>query len=118
MSIQDYLNKQREALQLKWLTVIGADGLTICSSGIDEQFELAALLPDWMDTSHDLAKAAKLENGMGLICLVPKSGGYLLLMRDFQARGERVFLLVATPKIPAKAVQVVRNICDEVAQAL
>jgi len=116
--LQDYLNEQKEIFQFKWVTVIGSDGLTICSSGIDEQFELAALLPNWMDTSHNLAKAAHLENGMGLICLVPKSGGYLLLMRDFKVRDERMFILVATPKIPARAAHVVKSICDEVAKSL
>lgn len=118
MSLQDYLNEQCESLGVKWLTVIGADGLTICSSGIDEQFELAALLPDWMDTSHKLAKAAKLENGMGLMCLVPKSGGYLLLMRDFEVRGERMFILVATPKIPAKAADTIKGMCNQVESLL
>ena len=118
MLLQDYLNAQRESLQFKWLTVVNAEGLTVCDSGIEEQFELAALLPDWMDTSHQLAKAAKLENGMGLICLVPKSGGYLLLMQDFLVQGERMFVLVATPKIPAKAATVVKNICDEVLKSL
>jgi len=118
MALQDYLSEQCDSLGLKWLMVIGADGLTVCSSGIDEQFELAALLPDWMDTSHNLAKAAHLENGMGLICLVPKSGGYLLLMKDFEVRGERMFILLATPKIPAKAVRVVKEICSHVASAL
>ncbi|PCI45497.1 MAG: hypothetical protein COB41_01355 [Proteobacteria bacterium] len=118
MLLQEYLNKQRETFDFKWLTVVNAEGLTVCDSGIDEQFELAALLPDWMDTSHQLAKAAKLENGMGLICLVPKSGGYLLLMRDFEVHGERIFLLIATPKIPAKAASVVKAICNAVEKSL
>ncbi len=118
MLLQEYLNTQRESFQFKWLTVVNAEGLTVCDSGIEEQFELAALLPDWMDTSHQLAKAAKLENGMGLICLVPKSGGYLLLMRDFLVRDERMFVLVATPKIPAKAAAVVKKICNDVVKSL
>lgn len=118
MLLQDYLSEQRETFHFKWITVVNTEGLTVCDSGIYEQFELAALLPNWMDTSHQLAKAAKLESGMGLICLVPKSGGYLLLMRDFEVRGERMFLLIATPKIPAKAAGVVKTICDEITNLL
>lgn len=110
MSIQQYLDQKCVELNLKWLTVVSGEGLTMCSSGIDEQFELAALLPEWMDTGRKLAASAQMEHGMGLACLVPRSGDFLLLVRDFSLHNERMFLLIATPKIPPKAAKVMAEI--------
>ncbi len=110
LTIQQYLDQQCAELNLKWLTVVSGEGLTMCGSGIDEQFELAALLPDWMDTGHKLAHSAQMEHGMGLACLVPRSGDFLLLVRDFTINDERMFLLIATPKIPPKAAKVMAEI--------
>jgi len=112
MNIQQYLNQQCTKHNLKWLVVVNAEGLTVCGSGVEEQFELAAMLPGWLDTSHSIAKAAKLEKGMGLICLVPRSGSFLLLTRDFEVKGERLFLLMAAPKIPQSAVKTLEGICQ------
>ncbi|MDX8383967.1 MAG: hypothetical protein R8M45_07790 [Ghiorsea sp.] len=118
MVIQDCLDNYCTELNLRWLTVVNSEGLTVCSSGIDERFELAALLPEWMDTSHKLATAASMEQGMGLICLVPKAGGYLLLMRDFEVKHQRMFLLMATPKIPPKSAKTLDEICQTLRNAL
>lgn len=111
MSIQTYLDQKCEELSLKWLTVVSGKGLTMCSSGIDEQFDLAALLPEWMDTGHKLAQAAQMD-GMGLVCLLPRSGDFLLLMRDFVYHDEPMFILMATPKIPQKSAKVMNEICQ------
>ena len=118
MALQKYLDEQCEIFQFKWVTVISSDGLTICSSGIDESFDLAALLPHWMKTSHELARATKLEQGMGLICLVPESGSHLLLMKDFELTGERILILIAAPKMPKKAAKTVKKICVEIEKLL
>lgn len=100
------------------MMVANHEGLAICQSGTDEQFELPALLPGWVRNGQEIARAAHLEAGMGLICLVPNSGQYLLLVRGFEVAGNDYILMIATPKLPPKTTRAVDALCGEIAKEL
>lgn len=118
MSVQDSLDRLKDEHGFTWMMVANHEGLAICQSGTDEQFELPALLPGWVQNGQDIAKAAHLEAGMGLICLVPNEGKYLLLVRGFEARGSGYILMIATPKLPAKTTHAMDALCGEIAKEL
>ena len=98
--------------------MISSEGLSLCQSGIDEQFELSALLPSWVQSGHDIAQAAHLEHGMGLVCLLPKKGSHALLIQDFIHNEQQFIVLIATAKIPPKTSFVLKVICDDLSKLL
>lgn len=100
------------------MMLIGSDGLALSQSGIAEEFEISALLPSWVTSGYDIAHAAHLEHGMGFICLVPKRGEHLLLIRDFVHNGSQFIVLIATPKLPKGTAGVLKGICSELSDRL
>lgn len=118
MTVKESLDRLKDENGFTWMMVANHEGLAICQSGTDEQFELPALLPGWVQNGQDIARAAHLEAGMGLICLVPNEGKYLLLVRGFVANGNDYILMIATPKLPPKTTRAMDDLCGEIGKAL
>ena len=118
LKVQQYLDEVRKTHDFTWMSVINAEGLAVCQSGTEEQFELAALLPAWVSRGEQIADAAGMVAGMGLVCIVPKGGPHALLLRGFDAVGSHFILLVATVRMPSKAAQQLHDICHSLAALL
>ena len=116
--LEQFLNGLRSEHGFTWMSVISSEGLSLNQSGIDEQFELSALLPSWMQSGHDIARAADLEYGMGFVCLIPKQGSHALLIQDFMHNDEQLIVLIATAKLPSRPALVLREICNDLCKLL
>ena len=116
--LEEILNSLRTQHGFTWVSLISSEGLSLCQSGIDEQFELSALLPSWVKSGHDIAQAAQLEHGMGFVCLVPKQGSHALLIQDFVHNEHQFIVLIATAKLPQKTSIVLKGICDDLSKLL
>jgi len=116
LKLEKYLDQLRSESGFIWVSVINNEGLALCQSGTEEPFELAALLPSWICNGKDIARAAQMESGMGLICLVPKRGSHALLLRNFEVNNENYILLIATSKMPPKIATTLNNICHKLTE--
>jgi len=116
--LEKILNTQRAKYGFTWMSLISYEGLSLCQAGIDEPFEVSALLPFWISNGYDIARAAHLEHGMGFICLVPKRGEHLLLIQDFVHNEQQFIVLIATPKLPKGTAGVLKEICSELSNLL
>jgi len=112
------LKKRLEAMLVEhgflWIVIASSEGLSLCEAGAEELPELAARLPDFLNSGDRIAKAAELGHGMGFMLLMPKRGAYALLMRNFEVRDDNFMLVVGTAKLPSKPKQVLDGICSEV----
>lgn len=118
MSLKDRLNEIRNEHAFSWIEIVNDEGLSLCEVGSEELPELAARLPGFIQSGDDIAKAAKLGHGMGFMLLIPKKGGYALLMRSFEAQQGNFVLVVGTAKLPSKARKVLEEICADVSEFL
>jgi|GEM_PF-6788279 len=119
VGIQECMDHMLVEHDFVWISLIGEDGMALCQAGIDEQFELAARLPTWVQSGHDIARAARMESGMGLLCLVPRQGSHALLMRDFSVERRGSFiLLIATKRMPPRTATVLQDLCDRMVEFL
>jgi len=116
--LEQLLNTVRNQHGFTWMALISSEGLSLCQSGIDEQFELSALLPSWVKSGHDIAQAAQLEHGMGFVCLVPKQGSHAFLIQDFVHNEQQFIVLIATAKLPQRTSIVLKDMCDELSKLL
>lgn len=118
MKLEEYLAQLCEDYGFAWISITNHEGLALSQYGIDEPFELAALLPDWVSNGDQIASAAKMDSGMGLICLVPKRGAHALLLRSFISGDSEYILFIATRKMPPKAVSTLSEICNKLCDYL
>ena len=116
--LEQSLNSLRSQYGFSWMALISSEGLSLSQSGIDEQFELSALLPSWVQSGHDIAQAAQLQYGMGFVCLVPKQGSHALLIQDFEHHEHQFIVLIATAKLPKKTTTVLKDICNDLSKLL
>lgn len=118
MSLKKRLDELRSEFGFSWVEVVNGEGLSICEVGSEELPELAARLPDFIETGDEIAKAAKLGQGMRFMLLIPKKGAYALLMRSFEVRQESFVLVVGTTRLPSKPSMVLEGICTDVSRFL
>lgn len=118
VSLKERLDEFRNEYGFSWIEVVNAEGLSLCEAGSEELPELAARLPDFINTGDEIAKAAKLGHGMRFMLLIPKKGAYALLMRSFEVRQESFVLVVGTAKLPSKPSMVLEEICTDVSRFL
>ncbi len=115
LKVEQFLEETRRTNDFVWMSIINTEGLAVCQSGTAEQFELAALLPEWVRRGEQIANASGMEAGLGIVCIVPKGGPHALLLRGFDAGESHFILLVATVRVPSKAAQLLSDVCGKLA---
>lgn len=113
MSLKERLDELRRDHGFSWVEVVNGEGLSLCEAGSEELPELAARLPEFIESGDEIAKAARLGHGMRFMLLIPKKGAYALLMRSFEVRHESFVLVVGTTKLPPRPSLVLEEICSE-----